>query len=435
MSDHKLSVVVLLLFVSILASACSGFKPATHADNIRSEPLLPHYQTEVNFLLDSGHISVKSQLDFTIQPHHSQQISLLLASTLDISGLQGAKIVGYQSRDFDMVPLWQQIDIQLDHTAAVGERISFIIEYSGKPALPESGLNSISPNWIELTIDSAWHPVFKGFTQEMQGELQLLLPEHWHVISSGTAQFAAGHHIIQNNVPQLDVAFTATPEFSTMRSENFDVYYQQTAKQNIKAVLNAGNQCQQWLNLQYGSQNSLPHSKLIIAPRSGSSYARKNYIVLAGNDILNTAESQYTFICHELAHYWTSPTDPFGADYWMVEAFAEYISGIFLLHQFSEENFTKRLSMWQQQGHTSSAVWTIDSTQRPSHNTMYRKAPYLLHQLKQRIGAEQFNQFILTYMTTDISNTVTLLDTLENISGHEQRQWFTDQLTATEPEL
>jgi aminopeptidase N len=73
-------------------------------------------------------------------------------------------------------------------------------------------------------------------------------------------------------------------------------------------------------------------------------------------------------------------------------------------------------------------VWTPESTQRPSYFTMYRRGPWLLSRLEERIGTERFDRFLQRYMTEPVRTTPELLERLEAVAGAEAAQWFRDEL-------
>jgi hypothetical protein len=58
---------------------------------------------------------------------------------------------------------------------------------------------------------------------------------------------------------------------------------------------------------------------------------------------------------------------------------------------------------------------------------MYRRSPALL---KQRLGAEQFAQFMTRYMVDAITTTTVLLEFVATIGGAESATWFRAALAA-----
>jgi hypothetical protein len=73
-------------------------------------------------------------------------------------------------------------------------------------------------------------------------------------------------------------------------------------------------------------------------------------------------------------------------------------------------------------------VWTPDSSQRASGAAMYRRAPYLLSLLEERIGTERFERFLAAYITERLKTTPELLDRLREIAGADAELWFREEL-------
>lgn len=59
---------------------------------------------------------------------------------------------------------------------------------------------------------------------------------------------------------------------------------------------------------------------------------------------------------------------------------------------------------------------------------MYRRAPYLLSRLEERVGRQGFNRFIEGYMVEGFKTTLELLDHLAFVAGRDVEQWFRAEL-------
>jgi hypothetical protein len=195
-------------------------------------------------------------------------------------------------------------------------------------------------------------------------------------------------------------------------------------------VLEAADSCGGYLNERYGSRHPLPHGKLVLAERTGPSYARKNFIVLS-QVAADDQVGPYRFLCHELAHYWTRTAGSFSPHHWMSEAFAEYAAGRYVRDHFEHATFDSLVARWERGGRGHGPVWTPERTERPAGPAMYRRAPYVLSRLENRIGTERFDRFLARYMTEDVRTTPELLDRLREVAGAEAEQWFREELAKT----
>ncbi|MFP5287219.1 MAG: hypothetical protein ACLGI9_15880, partial [Thermoanaerobaculia bacterium] len=268
------------------------------------------------------------------------------------------------------------------------------------------------------------------FDREMTGVLRLALPRDWKAAGSGAVSFEDGFHVIRNTVPQIDVAFVAAPSLERRLSEDFTVYHREADAGTVPALLNAAQACAAWLDARYGQSDPLPRGTLDLAARPGPGYARKNYIVLSQET--RDAVRMHDFLCHELAHYWTSSAGPFTPDHWMTEAFAEYVAARSVRERFGQAEFESIVKEWSQVG-LQGPVWTPDGTQRASGAAMYRRAPHLLSLLEEKIGTERFERLLAAYMTERIRTTPELLDRLREIAGEEAELWFREELAKAPP--
>lgn len=413
--------------VFALSFASCAMQIARAPAALQPEVAQPIYETLVRFDLENAALDARAALTFVADENTAGRVAFLLNSGFQLQGVSGVAVRSYRSEPFQPVPVWNVIEVELDDTIAPGSRVSVEFTYAGRPEFPDNNINGISREWVELNLDSQWHPIFASFDQAMQGILRLELPPQWEVVASGSAAFEDGLHVIRNTVPQPDVAFAAAPSFERLRSKNFTVYFMEPGARTAAAVLEAGENCASYLNERYGTRDPLPRGRVVLADREGPGYARKNYIVLSEVDPENAAGLHY-FLCHELAHYWTPSPGPFSPDHWMSEAFAEYVAVRYLRERFGQEAFDHRAVRWEEMGRSHGPVWSPKTTEPPTFDLMYRRAPHLLYRLEQRIGVEQMDRFLEQYMTEDVRSTPDLLERLAAAAGSETAQWFRDQL-------
>jgi hypothetical protein len=391
------------------------------------------YDAEVQLALDSGSLDVQTALHFMAGESAEKQIRLLLNRALQIRELDGSGVVSYRVVDSEFSPSWSLVEVELYESPAPGTTTSLRLSYGGRPDFPPDGINGISPDWVELNLDSQWFPTVATLDHEMVGDLRVRLPQDWQVASAGATGFDDGSHIIRSRIPQVDVAFTGAPSFQQVPGERFTVYFLQDAdRRSASMTLEAADNCAQYLNARYGERDAFPGGRLVLANRQGPGYARKNYIVLSEVDP-DQSEGLHYFLCHEIAHYWTRSAGAQSPHHWMTEAFAEYAAAMYLRDRFGQSAFEQRRSQWEVMGRSHGPIWTPETTGRASFFIMYRKAPYLLSQLEDRIGAEQYGRFFERYMVEHIRTTTELLDELALIAGTDVEQWFRGELARQPP--
>jgi hypothetical protein len=410
----------------LFLSACMLKSPEIRSAGLEPAPGRATYETRVDIDPIATLLNAQSTMRYVSDVNTAHQVGLLLNRGLRVRDVRGSAVSSYQSAPFADVPGWTLITVKLDGVSP-GSPVSLDIEYSGTPEMPSDGINRLSPDWVELGLDSQWHPIFSTFSQEMVGTLRLGLPPGWQVVASGTWSIEDGMHVIRNRVPQVDVAFSAALAFQTRSLGRTTVYSRQSGPDAVTKVLEAANSCGTDLDRRYGVRDPLPEVKVVLAERPGPGYARKNYIVLSQ---VNPQDSiaLHKFLCHEVAHYWTHSAGAFSADHWMTEAFAEYAAGLYVRRHYGQVAFDSLAASWATVGERSGPIWTPEQTQRPSGAAMYRKAPDLLRRLEARIGGATFDRFFVDYMTKGMETTPELLEHLRAVAGPDAEQWFRDEL-------
>jgi aminopeptidase N len=134
------------------------------------------------------------------------------------------------------------------------------------------------------------------------------------------------------------------------------------------------------------------------------------------------------FVCHELAHFWSSGARSSGAENWLNEGFAEFVAARYIREVRGEGAFAPILAQWTEQSVGQPPVWTASLVRRPSARTAYRKAPLLLHRLEERIGPETMDRFLSRYMVERIATTPALLSALGDVAGEGHAAWLREEL-------
>jgi hypothetical protein len=385
------------------------------------------YDTDVRLDLAGGSLEGRSRIRFVAGDSTARRVALLLNRALQVQSVTGPAVRGFRVEPSELTADWNAIRIDLNEGVAPSSQVELQIAWAGRPEVPSDSSNRITPEYVELNLDSQWHPVFAGLDHTMTGVVRVALPAGWRVAASGLATFSGGAHVIRNTVPQVDVAFLAAPAFQSTRSPRFTVLHRGAEPAAVAAILSAAESCAQYLNQRFGARDSLPPGTVVLAGRGGPGYARKNYIVLSE---VSPADSVavHSYLCHELAHYWTRSVGSYSPHHWMTETFPEYTSARFLRERFGEAAFQAQVTRWEQASRAHGPVWTPESTRRPSFFVMYRRGPWLLSRLEERIGTERFDRFLQAYMTEHLRTTPELLQRLESIAGAEAARWFRDEL-------
>lgn len=424
---------LLLLTSIVLLSGCRRSAPLPGAlsavGSTAAEQGLVAYGTELKPDLQNASLTGRTVLRFIGDEQTSDSVSIVLNRGLHIEEISG-RVVRSHRMDAGSPPFGRnRTTVHFTEGLEPGEEVELVLTYSGAPAFPESGINRITPDWVELNLDSDWHPRLLQ-PHRFVGTLRVDLPREWTVVSSGESNLEGGVHVVRNMIAQPDVAFVAAPSLRRTSSGGFTVYFTDADRDRAAETLQAAAECRDYLDNEFGSIKLLPAGKIVLADRPTGGYARTNYFVLRRVD--PDPVWMHRYLCHELAHYW-SDTAATPADQWMFEAFAEYVAGRSLRQRFGNATFEAYVEDWEEGGREGGPIWTPDMTRRPPDPAIYSRAPFLLSQLEARIGAERFDRWVYRYMTGAIETTSELLENLREVAGEEAEQWLRTGLAGEAP--
>lgn len=397
------------------------------ADGAADTPM--RYEATVSFGLLARRIDV--DLDLTLDVAAGQSsLQMLLNHDLAVHALTGEGVGAPTRQPRKDVPGWDQLTIPIA-PADGPRRLTLHWRYGGVPLMPGNGINQISPDWVELSVDSAWIPMVASIDRPLVSTLTLDLPENWTIVASGEAtpvRDGTGYRL-HTPVPHADVAFVAAPDLRTTSSDGFSVSYRRAQDPAaIRAVLRAAARCRDYLDARFGDgDNRLPPGRFVIPDREEAGYARKNYIVLTAIDEKDERDTT-RFLCHELAHFWSSGGAPLSVENWLNEAFAVLVAARALRSFYGEATYAELLEDWRLRAAGEGSIWTPQDQSRRSYAVNYKKGPLALHELAARIGEDAFQRVLYRYMTDPVNDTPTLLNVIAQEAGADHAAWFRARL-------
>ena len=403
-------------FVFFLAACASTPDAQTPA----ARPGHPVYHGSVSVDPATQHLAADWRIAFAPDSTTADSVTLLLNRGLTVSRLAGSAVSSYAVKDTSG---FNNITVRFTPATKVGDVVQFDISYAGVPRFGGDSINSIRRDWIELGLDGFWHPVFSGFNQSITGSVELKSPPVWMVVGSGEYKSRR----LTNTIPLIDMAFVAAPRIDATTSPSTTVYHVNADSTIVNRIVTTSAACVDYLNQRYSARGPLPHAKMVLAPRNGPGYARKNYIVIT--DIAKSpADAVGRFICHELAHYWSSGAVSSGPENWLNEGLAEFVSARFVRATYGEEAYQKILQQWMEAAKDQPPVWTPTTTRRPGPRVAYRKAPYIMHQMEQKYGTAIMERILEAYMVNRIATTPALLASVGSVAGAETAEWLRGEL-------
>ncbi|HXN76718.1 MAG TPA: M1 family aminopeptidase [Gemmatimonadaceae bacterium] len=385
---------------------------------------MPVYEGSAAIDPVSHRLSARWSIRFVADSSTTDSVDFLLNAGLMVSRISGHNVVSYvaQPRDDRQV-----VTVRLMPHLASGSAGRIDLEYAGVPVFGSDSINGIAPGWIELGLDSHWFPVFADYSKQIAAHIRIELPRGWEAVASGNITRDGNFLVLETGIPQTDIAFAASPVFRHADAPNSSVYWVRADSSTVTRVLEVAESCRRYLNERYGSSDSLPAVRLVLAPRTGPAYARRNYVVLT-DAASAPAPALSGYICHEFAHFWSIAANSSGPENWLNEGMAEYVSSRYVRATFGQTAYDSTVARWRRMSTGQPPIWTPQSTRRPSAMVAYRKAPFLLTRLEERIGTDTMDRFLRRYMVERIRTTPQLLAVLQDVAGADAASWFREEL-------
>jgi len=424
MKASSASVLLSLGLSAGLAIGCAQTSRQIVAPLPAVRPGIASYDGIVKVAPNAGTIDARWRVAISAEALRGDSATFLLNDGVVVSRLGGADVLGYSRRVEEGTA---HLSVRFAPAVRARGVATMEIAYAGRPTFSEDSINGIRPDWVELGLDSYWQPVVEGLTQSIVARVRVVLPPAWTLVASGRGARRGDTVALSNDVPLIDVALSASPAFR--RDGDAQVGVHSTGADGALApkVLATAKSCARYLDARYGATTPLPPVEIVIAPRGGPGYARKNYIVITRVADTATVALQ-RFLCHELAHFWSSGAIAAGPENWLNEAFAEFVSARYVREASGEAAYQGIVANWRERAGNTPPIWTAGATKRPGPRVSYGKAPLLLHRLEERVGTPTMDRILVRFMTEPIRTTDRLIAMVGEVAGGDAAGWLRDEL-------
>lgn len=413
------------------------------ATEARAQDRAPRYDGRVRLQPATGETTASWQLHLSM--FAADSVVLMLNAGLSRAEVRGPRV---QRVGRDTSRGLVRLTVALTPTRGPRD-VTLEITTVGNLQMSDEGINSLRADYVELGLDSFWFPVLAGFP-DMVGKVRIELPNGLHVVSGGAVAPAKSDRgpavsadsiqtvTISNEVPLPDFTLTAARGLRTLSSANVRAHTTTADSSLVRAMLLVAEQCAAHLRTRYAAGAPFPVVDLVLPPRSGPGYARKRFIVVpvgewqgSPTEAKDRAATQMQFLCHELAHYWSSGAVASGPENWLNEAFAEFVAGRAVRALQGDSAFARIEAQWRTRAARAGVVWSPTATQRPDQYASYGKAPLLLAQLEQRVGAVAMERVLYAFMTRGPRTTPLVLDLMARELPREHVEWFSAALQSS----
>ncbi len=310
--------------------------------------------------------------------------------------------------------------------------ITFEYDFTLTPDDAPWGIDKISNDWIELSLNSGWLPILSTYDNQFSADasISVVSKNKFEILFSGTSKKLGKNTFqITNVVPQIDLVLLGSSNFEESIDRNIAIYERKINTKRNNFIHQLGNNSHQWLNNKFGKVKKLPSSKLVITPRTESGYARKNLIVLSNDISVKDTIHFVNYITHEFAHFWSTGANPLSPHRWLDESIAEYIAWKYIEEKFNTKYLRKFLDTTEKEAVTIPPVYIKGNNEIPKHAVMYRKGVYKLFKLEQMIGQQTMFLLLEKWFNVKEKNSENFLKQLEAISGTQISENFRHELS------
>ena len=370
--------------VGVLATAL-----ALATDLPAAQGFSPHY--EVKATVDTAHSSLSAAVKITIAASEVQAVNeFLLGGTYEVSSVDaGPRATVGVGRTDKPLPGLQKITVRCQLPRRDDLRLQ--VRYAGLlTSLDAPPLNSITPDLIELSLDSFWLPVGNGFKRFTVNADIRGVPTDLVVVGPGSVRRSGGHVLIRRPTGDVDLAFVAMRGLQHAAAEGFELYAADLSAEASKTDLRQGAAVVAFLEAWFGTMPGRPARVVVVRRQRKSGYSRLGYIVMTEGGTQREAELAQ-FMAHEFAHAWWAPCDPRTEHRWLSESIAEYVALRYIEAALGptalEEALASKRDMARKAGPLLGAGEGDDAE-------LYSKGPLLLFDLETRIGRARMNELL-----------------------------------------
>ena len=420
---------------ALVAVSCSPQDPGAPKPAEEAAATLKHNHFTGALEIDPQAGTLAADWTITVIEPQLESITYLLNRSYEDIRV-GGDVTGYELVEAEIFDqqIWN-IVIQLKPASGVHRKIN--ISYGGEllPEPMENRINTISPDKVELTVDSLWHPFDGRFTEQVTADFRVDIPGEWTGVTNGSAELDVDGGWRFSTAPGLDIPVTLLGKFRKTDAPGYVIYDTRETSDSLPELVESTAACTSYLNDRFGDVDPLPEAKIVVHDREQSGYSRKTLIALSkisGRDKSRLMQ----FICHELAHYWSMRGAANTVENWLNETFADYVALMAVREHMGQDVFESFLARYRQQLDEAGdlpPIWTPENQERGPYLVQYRKGPLALATLEERLGRDLFAQFVHRYMTEEIATTPALLEALEDVAGADARAQFEMDLAQTGP--
>jgi hypothetical protein len=418
------------MWISKAALVASFALSAGHA---AAEPPPAHYDISARIVPATG--TLIADVKVTLPPAETHDgTSFLIGSQYTVDSVTVRPHATLHTETVDE-PFKDLKKVVVSFDAPPTRPVELRFKYHGP--LNAGGENSdilISPELIELAIDSMWLPVRSGFNLRFTGDADIRgIPASMVAVAQGKYSHVGDRVRIHRNWLDFDLPLVATPGLQRVVSDDVEFFARDMDDALVQSYRKHALAAAAFHQKAFGPLPGGP-IRMVVVPREREvGYARRGYTVVseARKPGAPTPEfndrSTAKYVAHEFAHAWWSSGDPLSENYWLSESMAEYASLRYIEATFGVAD---REAMLERKRTVIKDAGPILGGKRPSRNALYQKGPILLFELEQRIGRQTMDALLARLAPHPPDTTAEFLEALRAAAGADAAKEFEAKLRA-----
>lgn len=314
--------------------------------------------------------------------------------------------------------------------APVGGPFTLRVSYAGTLVqMQQPPINSVSPELVELSVDSWWLPYPSDLNSGLTADMQFTgLAAGVTTVSTGIVSPIPGGVKIHLERPN-DLALISAPNLRERREGKFVFYSEDPDGELASTYRKHGTQALSELEALYGP---IPggSARVVVVPRAApNGYNRRGYFVVSARATKQQESTLAISLVHEIAHSWWSKADFLGSDYWLVEGPAEYTGVRYGRKHFGTAVMAPRLERART---LAASAGPVVREGRSPDAAIYSKAMLLLTDLEERLGEQKMDRLLRRVAAADQHTTAVFLAILADEAGPNMANEFEQRLEARE---
>ncbi len=382
--------------------------------------LLPHY--EVRATVDTARHTLAAVVKLTIPASEVQAVNdFVLGGTYKVSSLDAWPRATVEVSPTDKpLPGLQKITMRCQAPRRNDLRLQ--VRYAGVlTSLDAQPMNSVTPDLIELSLDSLWLPVADSFSKRFTVNADIRgVPPDLVVVAQGSVRRTGKHVFIQRSIGDVDLPLVAMRGLQRAAAEGFELYAADLSAEGPKTYLRHGGPIVKFLEAWFGPMPGRPVRMVVVRRQRKNGYNRLGYIVLAEGGTDPEAEVA-RWVAHEFAHAWWSPCDPGTEHRWLSESIAEYVALRYVEAALGPSALEEALAIRRDRARNAGPL--LGAGVRDDAE-LYNKGPLLLFDLEKRIGRAHMDQLLAGLARHPPHVTAEFMSALVAVAGEEPARVF-----------